>query len=129
MSWFCNFRSKWNGLSGCVVVTYFFLTIVSTHNSITWAVSNASVNWPLCYCFYFFDITFTYYSMEATLYLSPSLPLSLSLFLSFKNTLSKYRSSHPEVFLGKDVLKICSNFTGEHQCRSAISIKLQSNFI
>ena len=26
----------------------------------------------------------------------------------------KCRSSQPEVFLGKDVLKICSNFTGEH---------------
>ena len=34
------------------------------------------------------------------------------------------RSSHPEVFLGKVVLKICSKVTGEHQCRSAISIKL-----
>ena len=39
------------------------------------------------------------------------------------------RSSHPEVFLGKDVLKICSKFTGGHPCRSAISIKSQSNFI
>ena len=39
------------------------------------------------------------------------------------------RSSHPEVFLGKGVLKICSKFTGEHSCRSKISIKLQSNFI
>ena len=36
----------------------------------------------------------------------------------------KYRSSPPEVFLGKGVLKICSTFTGEHTCRSAISIKL-----
>ena len=36
----------------------------------------------------------------------------------------KYRSSYPEVFLRKGVLKICSNFTGEHPCRSAISIKL-----
>ena len=33
------------------------------------------------------------------------------------------------VFLGKGVLKTCSKFTGEHPCRSAISIKLQSNFI
>ena len=39
------------------------------------------------------------------------------------------RSSRPEVFLGKDVLKICSKFTGEHPCRSVITIKLQSNFI
>ena len=39
------------------------------------------------------------------------------------------RSSHSEVFLKKDVLKICSKFTGEHPCRSVISIKLLSNFI
>ena len=37
----------------------------------------------------------------------------------------KFRTSLPEVFLGKDFLKICSKFTGEHPCRSAISIKLQ----
>ena len=40
-----------------------------------------------------------------------------------------FRSSHPEVFLGKDVLKICSAFTGEHSCLSVISIKLICNFI
>ena len=33
------------------------------------------------------------------------------------------RSSHSEVFLGNYVLKICSKFTGEHPCRSVISIK------
>ena len=33
------------------------------------------------------------------------------------------------MFLRKGVLEICSKFTGEHPCRSAISIKLQSNFI
>ena len=36
----------------------------------------------------------------------------------------KYGSSPSEVFLGQGVLKICSKFTGEHPCRSAISIKL-----
>ena len=39
------------------------------------------------------------------------------------------RSSRPEVFLRKCVLKICSKFTGEHPCRSVISIKLLCNFI
>ena len=39
------------------------------------------------------------------------------------------RSSHPKVFLRKGVPKICSKFTGEHPCRSVISINLQSNFI
>ena len=34
------------------------------------------------------------------------------------------RSNPPEVFLGKVVLKMCSEFTGELPCRSAISIKL-----
>ena len=36
-----------------------------------------------------------------------------------------YRSNHPEVFLRKGVLKICSKFTEELPCRSVISIKLQ----
>ena len=39
------------------------------------------------------------------------------------------RSSRPEMFCEKVVLKICSKFTGEHPCRSAISIKLLCNFI
>ena len=35
-----------------------------------------------------------------------------------------FRSSHPEVFLRKGILKIRSKFTGEHPYRSVISIKL-----
>ena len=35
-----------------------------------------------------------------------------------------YRSSRPEVSLGKSVLKICSKYTGEQPCWSVISIKL-----
>ena len=41
----------------------------------------------------------------------------------------KLRSSPPEVFLGKGILKICSKFTTEHPCRSAILTKLESIFI
>ena len=40
-----------------------------------------------------------------------------------------FRSSHPDMFLEKGVLKICSKLTGEHRCQSAISIKLLCNFI
>ena len=40
-----------------------------------------------------------------------------------------FRSSHPELFLGKGAPKIRSKFTGEHSCRSAISIKLLCNII
>ena len=43
--------------------------------------------------------------------------------------LNSSRSSPPEVFLGKGVLKICSKFTGEQLCQSVISIKLLCNFI
>ena len=39
------------------------------------------------------------------------------------------RSSSSEVFLRKSVLQICRKFIGEYPCRSAISIKLQKNFI
>ena len=34
----------------------------------------------------------------------------------------KDRSSRPEAFLREGVVKICSKFTGEHPCRSAISV-------
>ena len=34
------------------------------------------------------------------------------------------KSSHSQVFLEKSVLKICTKFTGEHPCRSAISVNL-----
>ena len=39
------------------------------------------------------------------------------------------KRSHPEVFLGKSVLKICSKFTEEHPCRSVMLIKLLCNFV
>ena len=39
------------------------------------------------------------------------------------------RNTHQEEFLGRGVLKLCNRFTGEHRCRSAISMKLQSNCI
>ena len=38
--------------------------------------------------------------------------------------ITKYRSSYPEMFLGKGALKICCKFTGEHPCQSGISINL-----
>ena len=40
-----------------------------------------------------------------------------------------FESSPPEVFYGKDILKICRKFTGEHPHQCLISIKLESNFI
>ena len=49
---------------------------------------------------------------------SPQAPQNGSLWYS------KYRSSHPGVFLGKGALKTCSKFTGEHPCENVISIKL-----
>ena len=39
---------------------------------------------------------------------------------------SKAEAVTQKVFLEKGVLKICSKFTEEHPCQSAISIKLQS---
>ena len=42
---------------------------------------------------------------------------------------TSYRSSRPDVFLRKGVLRICSKFTGEHPCRSVVSIKLLCKFI
>ena len=43
--------------------------------------------------------------------------------------LDRLRSSHPEMFLGNVVLKMCNKFTGEHPCQSETSIALLCNFI
>ena len=40
------------------------------------------------------------------------------------NDITIFRSSHPELFIIKGILKICSKFTGEHPCWSVISINL-----
>ena len=45
----------------------------------------------------------------------------------FQDIIQQFRSS--TVFLRKDVLKICSKFTGEHPCRSAILVKFLCSFI
>ena len=52
-------------------------------------------------------------------------------FLCFywKMLAKQIRCIRPEAFLRKDVLKICSKFTGERPCRNAISIKLQGTLI
>ena len=43
-----------------------------------------------------------------------------------KWNVNTYRSNRSGVFLVKGILKIYSKFTGEHPCRSVISIKLTS---
>ena len=66
-------------------------------------------------------VNFTQENIEKSKYRT-SLGKAL-LIVSSKKSLS---GSGPEVFLRKGVLRICSKFTGEHLCRSVISIKLQS---
>ena len=40
-----------------------------------------------------------------------------------------FRSSPPEVFLRKGVLKIRSKFTGEHPCRNVVSVRLHATLL
>ena len=47
----------------------------------------------------------------------------------YSRYLYNYRSSRSEVFLGKDVLKLCSKLTGEQPCRSVILVKLFCSFV
>ena len=42
------------------------------------------------------------------------------------NFWEKYRSSPPQVFLGKSIWIICSKFKGKHPSRSVISMNVQS---
>ena len=70
-------------------------------------------------------INYTFYNCFPTLFqTSPLFQVSF-----FNHKRGCHGRSHPDMFLGNGVLKICSKFTGEHPCRSATSIRLQSNFI
>ena len=70
-------------------------------------------------------IKYTFYNCFPTLFqTSPLFQVSF-----FNHKRGCHGRSHPDMFLGNGVLKICSKFTGEHSCRSATSIRLQSNFI
>ena len=42
------------------------------------------------------------------------------MYLRSKDKYRRFRSSHPEVFVGKGVLKICSKITREHQYNALI---------
>ena len=46
----------------------------------------------------------------------------------FQNASRRLRSSPPEVFLRKSVLRKSGKFTGKHPCRSVISAKFLCNF-
>ena len=70
------------------------------------------------------NVTSAWSKNQNVLYILPDVYWMLIIFEIFWEM---HRSKHPELFLGKAVLKICSKFTREHSCRSAISIKLQSN--
>ena len=45
-----------------------------------------------------------------------------------KQESSKSKSSLPELFLGKGVLKKFSKSTGEHRCQSVVAALLKSHF-
>ena len=53
----------------------------------------------------------------------------VKIILSVHNMWGIQKQPSRGVFLGKGVLRICSKFTGEYPCRSAISIKPLCNFI
>ena len=63
------------------------------------------------------------------LYLEWSLNLSTDKKPNAVCLFANLRCSYSEVFLRKCFLKICSNFAGEHPCRSVNSIKLLCKFI
>ena len=61
--------------------------------------------------------------LKKDLEINLDLSISLITIANVSANIKDPRNSHPRVFLVKGVLKICSKFTGEHPCRSAISIK------
>ena len=76
------------------------------------------------------NLLFNVYRYFLNNYISPNRKYFYSQLQGFRYPGTvKSRSSLLEVFLGKGVRKICSKITREHPWRSAISIKLQSNFV
>ena len=95
-----NFSEKYSILA----VSYLFTRKTSTSCEISWNL------------------------VKTVLYLKP-VSLRVLVFLAefeLVNVGCIARSSPPQVFLQKAVLKICSKFTGEQPCGSVITIKLQS---
>ena len=97
-------------------IKHISINIVSSHSVVFSDLSFSIVAYSM------FDLIFVSWEIERTQILE-SYDGSVITSISWKG-----RSSPPEVFLRKGVLKICSKFTGEHPYRCVISIKLQSNF-
>ena len=74
----------------------------------------------------FFTTIYTFLRNQLITVANTMLPMPIVL---KKYCPSTNRSSHPGVFLGKGVLKIYSKFTGEHPCRSSISMKLHATLL
>ena len=106
----CYCKDKTRRFSGLLMI-FLFKGVLSGGNSCvmsSWLDSPSDLFAPLisCRCF-------------------PSLEFCFFLFCcSTSDVSASSKSSPPKVFLQKVVLKICSKFTGEHPCRSVISITL-----
>ena len=102
------YHKEWSFASNCL----FFWKICFSFR-ISWKELIWYINDP--------DVHIRIFCNRRSLILGCFFPLSI---LNLDYLIQGTRSSPSEVFLGKGVLKICSKFTGEHSCRSAISIKL-----
>ena len=103
----------------CVILIKFHLGMGALLSSCCIFSERLLLRTPLDGCFWTFSVTYFECSSKFTYHIEIILYLLEIIF----------RSSHPEVFLRKGVLKVCSRFTGEYPCRSVISEKLQCNFV
>ena len=74
------------------------------------------------------DFQYMNFSVKEMMFFLDIENLSSDRFLFDKKRMKSFTSVNFQKPLEKGVLKICSKFTGEHPCRSVISINLQSNF-
>ena len=110
----------------CNTNTQQFPSIILHNRSFLYSENISSITKSSKFCFIknylhsLFDVFISFFKIVSLFILFLFFPFS------FLN-LHYQKQPHPEVFLGKHVLKIYSKFTGEHPCRSVISIKLQCN--
>ena len=83
--------------------------------------------WVICFLWTANLVNFAVIS--SAIKITDSIPLCIGHFLFLVGWSLLSRNSHQEVFLVKGILKIRSKFTGEHPCRSVISIKLLATLL
>ena len=110
--------------------SYYFCKYAPINYNSSWILDSPLLNfislWPVFLAHNYFKITTQNLWLKNCEMFTPIHERRKTIALRWVNS---FRSSHPEVFSDKGVLKIWSKFTGENPCRIVISIRLLCSFV